>query len=256
MDLDHFKKAVDGLDEVDKMIGMIGGEPLIHPDFEEMCLYLQKKFLPAQLGLWSELPVQQKHYAKLISETFGAVLPNDHSGAGIYHSPVMVCSDNLLGEEYKEAMKNCWLQKAWSASVNPHGGFFCEVAAAIDMVLDTGTGFDITDKRWIYKKPSEYMEQIEALCSKCSVSLSLTPRLDNDEIDDIDQWWYEKLKDTSPKIQAGKYKIYNGQMFDTTTNQINSFRKNMDYLHEIGEKFGLDLVLKKNGYLRPYLLGG
>lgn len=254
MDLEYFKEVIDSFKKYDcqKMIGFIGGEPLMHPEFEELCVYVNERFPKAQLGLWSSLPIQYKHYADIISKTFGALLPNDHSGGGIYHSPVMVSSKEIIGEGFKQAVKECWLQKSWSASVNPKGAYFCEVAAAMDLLLDTGTAFDIHDPWWL-KHPVEYWDQIEALCSHCSVPLSLTPRLDTDGIDDMDPFWYEKVKETSPKVKAGKYKIYNGPIKDTSKNyQINSFRKDMEYLRGIGLKFGLDLVLKKNGYLRPY----
>lgn len=252
MDLDYFKDVIDQFRKYDlgMMIGFIGGEPLLHPQFVEMCEYVREYFPKAQLGLWSELPPKYQDYAGVIEKTFGAVLPNDHSNNRIFHNPVMVSSKNLIGDDYKKAVKGCWLQKSWSASVNPNGAFFCEVAAAIDMLLNTGTGFDVHTPWWI-KKPWEYEEQIEALCSQCSVCLNLTPRLDVEGVDDIDTVWYDKLKEASPKMKDGKYVFYKGLMFDNRNYNVNGFRMDINYIKGIGRKFGLELYLKQNGYFTP-----
>lgn len=43
MDFDYFCKAVDSLVDRDGVIGIMGGEPTLHPRFEDMCHYLQEK---------------------------------------------------------------------------------------------------------------------------------------------------------------------------------------------------------------------
>jgi hypothetical protein len=208
------------------------------------------------------LPEEFKKYASVIVDTFGAVFPNDHTHKEIFHCPVLVRSKELLGDWYIDAVEGCWLQKIWSTSVNPRGAYFCEVAAALDLILNTGTAFDI-HTRWWLKKPHEYLDQVEALCSMCGVCLRLTPRKDTDGIDDIDEWWLDRLKDSSPKIKAGKYKKYKGPIFDQRQYGIGSFRLDLGYLRKVGEKFGLDLVPEYKGYLlpnefslRPYMLKG
>ncbi|MFI3175808.1 MAG: radical SAM protein, partial [Bacillota bacterium] len=46
MDLDMVKKAIDSLDDFDGIIGIMGGEPTLHPQFEEITLYLAAKYTP------------------------------------------------------------------------------------------------------------------------------------------------------------------------------------------------------------------
>ena len=42
MDFDTFKRAVDSLQDFPNMVGIIGGEPTLHPQFEEFALYLRE----------------------------------------------------------------------------------------------------------------------------------------------------------------------------------------------------------------------
>ncbi len=44
MDFETFKRAVDSLDGYQGTIGVIGGEPTLHPEFERFALYLQSKY--------------------------------------------------------------------------------------------------------------------------------------------------------------------------------------------------------------------
>ena len=37
MELDYFEKVLQSLEEWPNIIGIIGGEPLLHPKFEEIC---------------------------------------------------------------------------------------------------------------------------------------------------------------------------------------------------------------------------
>jgi hypothetical protein len=254
MDLDYFKAAVEGIAKTPTMIGVMGGEPLLHPKFKEICRYLQKKFPPEKLGLWSTLDKRFKKYAPIIADTFGAILPNNHTHGQIFHAPIMLRSKEALGNRYINAVESCWIQNSWSASINPQGAYFCEVAAAIDIILKTKTAFDIHTPWW-RKKPSAYLKQVKALCSKCGVCLNPTPRKDSEKIDDLDLWWINKLKRKSPKVKAGLYQKFCGRIFDTQQSSVNSFRSDLNYFHKIAKEFGLKLVLQKNGYLKPQLSG-
>jgi organic radical activating enzyme len=252
MSFDYFKTALDSIDKTPTLIGIMGGEPMLHPKFIDICLYLQKKFPPEKLGLWSTLDKRFKKYAPIISDTFGAVLPNNHTHKKIFHSPILVCSKKILGDNHITAVENCWIQNNWSASINPHGAYFCEVAAAIDMLLKTKTAFDINTSWW-RKKPSACLKQVKALCSRCGVCLDLTPRKDTEKIDDLDKWWLKKLKNKSPKLMAERCQEFTGCIFDHKLNNVNSFRSDLKYFHKIAKEFGLKLTIQGNGYLKPCL---
>ena len=44
MDFETFKKAVDSLDGFEGTVGIMGGEPTLHPEFERFTQYLSSKY--------------------------------------------------------------------------------------------------------------------------------------------------------------------------------------------------------------------
>jgi len=253
MDLDYFRCAVDNIIDTPTLIGIMGGEPMLHPYFKDICLYLQNRITPDKLAIWSTFDKRFKKYARLICDTFAIVLPNDHSYENILHTPILVSSQNVLGHLYRKAVDNCWVQQSWSASITSRGAYFCEVAAAIDMLLDTGTAFDIKTKWW-RKAPAAYEKQVNALCSQCGVCLNLTARRDSDSVDDLDDIWLKRLAKISPKVKAKCFRIFNGRIFDPANFAVNSFRNDTRYFQRIVKPFGLKLLQQKSGYLKPVLI--
>ena len=208
MEIDFFKKAVDSLIDYPKMIGIMGCEPLLHPQFPEMAAYLKSK-VPDKMrcGLWSTLPKGKEEYGQIIADVFGNVLLNDHTLGNLYHSPVLVAAKDVVADEFQMwyLIDKCWVQNCWSASINPKGAFFCEVAAAHDVVFEGPGGWHVSPDWW-EKTPKDYVEQMKQYCVNCSAALPLHARIDTDEIDDISKGNLERLiKVGSPKIKKGKY---------------------------------------------------
>jgi len=258
MEIDFFKKAVDSLIDYPKMIGIMGGEPLLHPQFPEMAAYLKSK-VPYKMrcGLWSTLPNGKEKYASIIADVFGNVLLNDHTQGNLYHSPVLVAAKEVVADEFQMwyLIDKCWVQNCWSASINPKGAFFCEVAAANDVVFEGPGGWSVLPDWW-KKTPKDYVEQMKRYCVNCSAALPLHARPDTDNIDDISKDNLERLKKIdSPKIKRGKYRLYNEGAKDKDYH-INEFRNNIEYAQKIADKYGLCLKQNKLGYLQPYLKKG
>ncbi len=255
MELDFFKKAVDSLVDFPKMIGIMGGEPLLHPQFPEMAAYLKSK-VPDKMrcGLWSTLPKGKEEYGPLIADVFGNVLLNDHTLGTLYHSPVLVAAQEVVADEFQMwyLIDKCWVQNCWSASINPKGAFFCEVAAANDVVFEGPGGWPVSPDWW-KKTPKDFVEQMKQYCVNCSAALPLHARVDTEEIDDISKGNLDRLiKLGSPKIKRGKYTIYNKGEMDKDYH-INEFRNNIEYSMKIADKYGLSLIKNKLGYLQPIL---
>jgi hypothetical protein len=120
-------------------------------------------------------------FKNIILETFDAdrIAYNDHTSMKGKHHPLMIAADDVI--EDKELMwkliDNCWIQEQWSASINPKGAYFCEVAAARDLLLEGPGGWPL-EKDWWRKVPSDFKSQMEFSCRKCSAPIPLTGQSD------------------------------------------------------------------------------
>jgi hypothetical protein len=113
---------------------------------------------------------------------------------------------------FKRMRDNCRVQQLWSGTITPKGAFFCEIAAALDMLLDGPGGWPI-EKGWWKRTEKDFGGQIE-WCEVCGIALETFSRDARDGIDDASPFWTEKLKAIdSPKLKSGKIntlKIENG----------------------------------------------
>lgn len=229
MDFDTFKRAVDSMAGFPGIVGIMGGEPTLHPQFEEFVQYFASKFgkqgilenarqpitnfnahvvgnvfdidCNNQRGLWSILGKRYYEHFELIQETFGYQVINDHASPSD-HAALLITRKELgiPDEEWIPMRDACWIQNRWSASIHPKGAFFCEVAAALDETFDGPGGWPI-EPGWWKRKPEEFGEQLK-YCEMCSACLNVPTRNANEETDDVSPVMYEKLVQIrSPKIK-------------------------------------------------------
>lgn len=214
MDKDYFIAALTSLKDFDGIIGIIGGEPTLHPLFCEFC-EIFKEFKPnkEKRGLWSNTYGNFQKYKDVINDTFGYFNLNDHISRKIMHTPILVASEDIIPniEERKKLIDSCWIQNYWSATINPNGAFFCEVAGMLSYLYDGLKGYDIIENPDWWKLPlSEYKNQIDWACNKCGGAIPLIPRRSIENIDDISISSLSRLKNIkSPKIKNESYIIYN-----------------------------------------------
>lgn len=296
-----FHKAIDSLVEYSKlphaMVGFMGGEPLLHPKFAEFCRYAASKIDRDKLGLWSTFPDNDNHrkHAKIIVETFGNILLNDHSRDDILHAPVLMASEEyyrkpcsfckgagvLMGagctdielvqktcpdckgkgtvtddEALFAAVNHCWVQESWSASINPKGAFFCEVAAALSDLFDGPEGWPV-EPGWWKKTPMQFREQMDWACRKCGAALPLTRiRTSQDNRDDVSEGNLERLKAVkSRKVANGEYALRKDFEFDrqimSKGTYPNQTYKDEHYRQTIAARYGIKLVMNRRGYWEP-----
>ena len=231
MDFETFKKAIDSLKGFKGIVGIMGGEPTIHPEFEKFVKYFRDNwgyddfstasYLPQssyvnhilansynvnysnQRGLWTSVTPRYYRHFELIQDTFGYQLVNDHTHPSM-HSTLMVTRKELgvPDDEWIKMRDNCWIQNLWSASITPKGAFFCEIAAAMDATLGGKGGWAI-EPGWWKRKPAEFGEQLD-WCEMCSACLPMPKRDANEETDDVSPIWHQKLKEIeSPKLKKG-----------------------------------------------------
>lgn len=225
MNYETFKKAVDSLDDFEGILFIIGGEPTLHPEFEHLIKYAENKRFPeykmytglkplhhyisyreqctsfgkyalntrSGLNLATCLPENYYRHYELINDLFAHQLPNDHSIPS-KHQPILISRKelNIPDDKWIELRDNCWLQNNWSATITPKGAFFCEVAASLDILFDGPGGWPI-EKGWWKRTIEEYEDQLH-WCEYCSMPVFDLGRYDNEGIDDISPYLYEKLK--------------------------------------------------------------
>ncbi len=264
MPLEDVKMAIDSLDDFPKMVGIMGGEPLLHPQFEQICLYLQQARPKIKCGLWSSFPKGREHYAELICNTFGSVLLNDHSlEPGIPHQPVLTAIKDYVSDESLMwfLIERCKIQRSWSAAINPRGAFFCEIAAALSLLFNR-SGVDAHDpvawkieKGWWKKDVIDFHDQMRCYCPHCGMAINHRPRLDTEGIDDMSPGNFELVAKSGNvrKISREKYHIYNEGCADNIW--FNSFRRNnFDYFAAIASRYGIKLSFNEIGYFKPELI--
>jgi hypothetical protein len=231
MDFNTFKKAVDSLKDFPGIVGITGGEPTIHPRFDEFVRYYRsvigfdvdssESFRPQSdfmgyliaermdilrhnhRGLFTSLGEKYYEHFALIQDTFGVQLVNDHSHPS-RHSALLItrAEMGIPDEEWRHLRDDCWVQKYWSASITAKGAFFCEVAAALDALLDGPGGWPI-EPGWWKRTPADFADQLK-WCELCGAALPTTPRDANDEIDEVSPLWKRNLEAIrSPKALAG-----------------------------------------------------
>ena len=213
MDLETIRKAIASLEGYEGGIGLMGGEPTLHPQFAEICKIYQE-MIPdkSKRYLWTD-GLNWDKYKDLIRETFeiGHIVYNDHSeNTKGYHQQLLIAADEII--EDKELMwkliNDCWVQKRWSPSINPKGCFFCEVAAAQDLLFEGPGGYPL-EKDWWKKEPKDFQDQVKRYCVNCSAAIPLNIESSSSVYDLVSRRNAERLKKVgAPKFLCGKMKIY------------------------------------------------
>lgn len=222
---EYFEKAVISLRNWPKVIGVMGGEPTLHPQFAEICEIFKKNISQkSNRGLWSNGSTPQfiKHKT-IIDDTFGYFNINTHVNGSVKHTPILTAIDDFedMGEQQKEnIIDKCWVQNYWSATITPKGAYFCEVCATMSNLFHGPDGWGL-DEEWWKKDLPEYKEQIKWACGKCGCAIPLRPRISIDGTDDVSSSNLKRLKEVnSPKIAKGKYQLFNCELDKLDPTQI------------------------------------
>ena len=212
-----------------KIVGIMGGEPLMHPEFPRLAA-IMGQFIPIEhRGLWTGVRWSKhdlapavryllgKHPSTSTRRRFGAgyINCNTHT-VRCCHQPILVGIQEVIHDQAKmwELIDACPLQRDWSAAITPKGFFFCEVAAAFDAIFEGPGGLPITPGCWRHDL-ADYRDQIERWCPRCGMALPLPSRLDSENRDDISPGNFEALaKLNSPRIARGEYVVFNAAAYD------------------------------------------
>ena len=204
MTVENFKKAVLSLKDYPGCVVIIGGNPCMHPKFDEISkLFRELRPDKNKRGLWTNNFFKHE---KISTEVYGVFNLNTHGNArsikslknfefrggyhpdNSHHSPILTAIKDLYDDKEKmwETISNCDVNHNWSASIVENKGqlraYFCEVAASFDLARGEDHGLKV-DEGWWKKEILEYKGQIDHFCPGCGVSAKLQGSLDKDEVD-------------------------------------------------------------------------
>ena len=182
MPLDVFEKALDSLHEWPGRIGIIGGEPILHPEFKDACELIKRKFPKKKMQLWTSGGKRWEEFKSLVNETFADVAYNEHSEKqklDCRHQPLTIAIKEVVQDESirRQLIDNCWVQRTWCPTITPYGAYFCEVAAAQDILLNGGKNAWPITHDWWKKKPSQFQGQVSLFCDNCGMAIPMEREL-------------------------------------------------------------------------------
>jgi Radical SAM superfamily/4Fe-4S single cluster domain len=182
MSVEQFRTALDSLRAWPAKIGVIGGEPLLHPQFTQLCDEIRQRFPREKMALWTSGPKQFKEHRALVDATFGFVAYNEHNEEQqrtCKHQPLTVSIEEAVPDARLRAtlIDDCWVQRTWCATINHFGAYFCEVAAAQDVLLNEGVNAWPVTPDWWVRTPAEFAAQAEKFCGRCGMALPIDREL-------------------------------------------------------------------------------
>lgn len=207
---ENFRLALQSLRDFPGIIAMIGGNPVMHRNFEELCaIFVEEVPQKFQRGLWTNNIFKHKDLAL---RTFGTFNLNVHgnekaerimidlakeavdAGAVVWnyagnsdHAPLLTAVQDILPEqEMWEAISKCDINQEWSASIVQNQGelraYFCEVAASFDLARGQDHGHAVT-RGWWESHMDTWADQVTRFCPGCGVPAKQSPNKDSEEVD-------------------------------------------------------------------------
>jgi hypothetical protein len=200
--LEHFEAACKSLDGYFGVVGIFGGNPVLHPKFEEL-MEIYRHYVPfEQRGVWCNHP---KGKGGILRKTFNPTISNlnvhlDQEAhdeflaswpesapylKGVdsdsrHSSPFVALKDVIEDEEERwKLISDCDINKYWSAMVcvvrGELRGFFCEIAGAQAMLHENDPSYPDLGipaiPGWWNQGIEAFEEQVKFYCHRCGIPL-------------------------------------------------------------------------------------
>lgn len=227
MSMETLEKALLSVKNFPKKIGIIGGEPTLHPEFKEMCKLIRKILPNKFVQLFTTGGARYEAHKELIQKTFSFVALNEHNEEQkrkCKHQPLTVAIQDVVEDEELmwKMIDDCWVQRRWCPTIGNKGAFFCEIAYAIDLILDGPGGYDI-EPSWWQKRPSQFQDQVKRYCRYCGAAVPLERDTIDGGIEKISEGNYELYRKLNlPRISEDEIRIFKEKL---TVEQMNETRK-------------------------------
>jgi hypothetical protein len=231
MSLEQIETALKSLRGWPNKIGIIGGEPTVHPEFHKICKLLLDYNGRDKYGLWTTGGPGYEKNKTNIKRTFGFQAYNEHTEhqkTVCKHQPLTIACGEVIKdtELLKSLINNCWVQLSWCPSIAPKGAFFCEVAYALDALLEGPGGYPIKPDWW-NKTPEQFKDQVDRYCHKCGMPIPINRQLLENKVELITPLLFEQynklgLKRTELKKDV---EIFNQEL---TKQQVEKNREGWD----------------------------
>lgn len=181
MSIEEIERAIDSLEGWFGDVGIMGGEPTIHPQFAEICQLIKRRGLKDRFRLFTMGGQAYQNHLQLIKEAFHVLNINPHNDYQktiCLNQPITVAAQDIVEDDtYRnELIDNCIIQETWCPSIGPKGAFFCEVAYALDTILDGEGGYPV-EPGWWRKTPDKFRDQIDRYCKYCGFPVPLEREL-------------------------------------------------------------------------------
>lgn len=150
-------------------IGIIGGDPLVHPEFDKVCELLLKYGDKTRYGLWTSIDPKKSKWKDSIEKTFHYIAYNEHNPSQLKvckHTPITLASIDMVPnkELRKELQSQCYFRNRWCSTINTNGAFHCEIAAALAYLFEE-KGWPLTPEWW--KRDWHDQQSLCDLCGGC-----------------------------------------------------------------------------------------
>jgi len=207
---EQFEIACLSLKDYFGVVGMFGGNPALHPQFEELCKILCKHIPYSRRGLWCN-----KLFGKgaIARKTFNPSISNlnvhmdkeayaefkrDWPESTVFglesdsrHSPPFVALKDVEFNKDKrwDLISDCDINKHWSALIGVFRGelraWFCEIAGAQSILHQNEPTYPDTGVQvvpgWWQKSMQDFAAQVRFHCHACGVPLRMYGELSQAE---------------------------------------------------------------------------
>lgn len=250
---EQFEHACDSLEGYPHVVGIFGGNPAMHPQFDEICRIFRSKFPFEQRGLWCNNPLGK---GAICAETFNPRHSNlnvhldDSAYKDFYDtwpasrpylkglqensrhgSPFVSRSDiGLSEEEINEGTATCEVNQFWSALIGvvkgETKGFVCELMYTFAVLHEKDPDWpDIgmaIEPGWWRRPMVDFADQVRATCKHCGMPNKSYGQLaiggDHEDVSKTHQPWFRpKTKDRLVQLVTHRDQIKEGALKSAIT---------------------------------------